>query len=100
MTDSPHGKAEMDTKPRPLCPKCANKGAILVRYRDGGTPDLALCDCIQGAAMRAFSDDEIRARFTDLRPDSRIANLEDFNDDESQLPDVTNAGRRPLAPRL
>jgi len=82
------------------CPKCANKGMIAVRYRDGSAPDIALCDCRQGRGLRNFDDAEIRRRFIDIGPESRIANLEDFNDDTPSTPDVTNAGRRPLTPRL
>lgn len=83
-----------------ICPKCANQGAIHVRYRDGSTPDLALCDCRQGRGLREFSDEDIRRKFLDVTPSYRIANLEDFYDDDAPASDMTNAGRRPLKSRL
>jgi hypothetical protein len=80
-----------------MCPHCADKGLIRVRYReDRIAVDIAICACVKG---RSYRSEIGRAVVAAWYPDGQVGLLEEF-DDAGDVPalvasgDVTEAGRQ------
>lgn len=68
---------------RGYCRVCQGLGLIRIRYKSREPLDIAICDCRVGQWWRKAGQGYIRQQFPGLKPENRIAWLEDFPDDDS-----------------
>jgi hypothetical protein len=73
-----------------VCPRCENRGIVVVRYHDGAPFDLAICACEKARLFRRMGVDVVRHFVTTaiggrirLTDENRIGFVEDFDDDEA-----------------